>query len=342
MSSSIKTQRQEVVRCGVVGAGDIAGMHCDALRSIPNAELVGLWNRPDCPIVPDVAKRAAELGAPKVYTSAEELVSDGSIDAVLILTNYETHLQYAKLAMDRGKHVLVEKPVAASVAEMEELQMHAERCGVRCMPVHNYIYEPHLWRTRDMIDSGKLGGVHNIYIMYNIHHPEEVCARLPGIVKQIGTHHCYIALYLLAGQMPEMVSAFKSTLRDAPQGLAPQENLATISMRTKNGTMIHLQMNFASDDHSSDAWSFYVKVIGSKGATRYSYNDWVVNKPEMVHSHVYEPYPHTILATDDHFINNVVLGGEEPLSTLKDAIMAQKMLDAADLSVEEQRHVCIQ
>lgn len=96
--------------------------------------------------------------------------------------------------MDRGKHVLVEKPVAASVAEMEELQMHAERCGVRCMPVHNYIYEPHLWRTRDMIDSGKLGGVHNIYIMYNIHHPEEVCARLPGIVKQIGTHHCYIAL----------------------------------------------------------------------------------------------------------------------------------------------------
>lgn len=68
----------------------------------------------------------------------------------------------------------------------------------------------------------------------------------------------------------------------------------------------------------------------------------MVNKPEMVHSHVYEPYPHTILATDDHFINNVVLGGEEPLSTLKDAIMAQKMLDAADLSVEEQRHVCIQ
>lgn len=93
MSSSIKTQRQQVVRCGVVGAGDIAGMHCDALRSIPNAELVGLWNRPDCPIVPDVAKRAAELGAPKVYTSAEELVSDGFIDAVLILTNYETHLQ---------------------------------------------------------------------------------------------------------------------------------------------------------------------------------------------------------------------------------------------------------
>ena len=50
--------------------------------------------------------------------------------------------RYAKLAMDHGKHVLVEKPAAASVAEIEELQAHAEKRGVKCMPCHNYIYEP--------------------------------------------------------------------------------------------------------------------------------------------------------------------------------------------------------
>ena len=71
------------------------------------------------------------------------------------------------------------------------------------------------------------------------------------------------------------------------------------------------------------------------------YNDWVINKPEMVHSHVYEPYPHTILATDDHFINKVILGGEEPLSSLRDAVAAQKILDAADRSVAEGRHINI-
>jgi hypothetical protein len=91
-------------------------------------------------------------------------------------------------------------------------------------------------------------------------------------------------------------------------------------MQASSGAIVHLGMNFASDDHSSDAWSFYCKVIGSKGATRYSYNDWVVNEPEMVHSHVYEPYPHTIYATDEHFINEVIIKGKEPLSSIADAV----------------------
>ena len=46
-------------------------------------------------------------------------------------------MQYAKMAMDNGKNILVEKPLAASVAEMEEMKRHAEKCGVVCMPVHN-------------------------------------------------------------------------------------------------------------------------------------------------------------------------------------------------------------
>ena len=45
-------------------------------------------------------------------------------------------MQYAKMAMDNGKNILVEKPLAASVAEMEEMKRHAEKCGVVCMPVH--------------------------------------------------------------------------------------------------------------------------------------------------------------------------------------------------------------
>ena len=68
-----------------------------------------------------------------------------------------------------------------------------------------------------MIDSGRLGGVHNIYIMYNIHHPEDVCARLPGVIKQIGTHHAYIALYLLAGQPDNSVASHPS-YRESARG----------------------------------------------------------------------------------------------------------------------------
>jgi predicted dehydrogenase len=208
---------------------------------------------------------------------------------------------------------------------------------------------------------------------YNIFHPEDVCARLPGVVRQIGTHHAYTVLYLLGADPPREVSAFRSTLRDHSTGVADdRENLATITFTTASGAIVHLQFNFASDDHSSDAWSFYVKVgaargrrqpctrprapiltppapasvgrrqvIGSKGSTRYSYNDWVHNAKTMVHSHTYEPYPHTIAATDTHFVERVVGRGEPPLSTLDHAVMAQKILDAAEVSWTERRHVAI-
>jgi predicted dehydrogenase len=178
---------------------------------------------------------------------------------------------------------------------------------------------------------------------YNIYHPEDVCGRLPGVVRQIGTHHAYTVLYLLGDDAPTLVSAFRSTLRDETTGIADdRENLAVITFTTKSGAIVHLQLNFASDDHSSDAWSFYVKVIGSRGATRYSYNDWVQNARTMVHSHTYEPYPHTITATDEHFVERVIQRGEQPLSTLDHAITAQKLLDAAEQSWTERRHITIE
>eukprot|EP00039_Didymoeca_costata_P010293 m.138333 g.138333 ORF g.138333 m.138333 type:complete len:372 (-) comp14775_c0_seq3:19-1134(-) len=327
VSSTVLTCSKKV-RVGFLGAGDIATLHLEGIKKLNNTELVGIWSRPNCPIIPEPEQRAKEFGC-SLFESAEALVSSPDIDAVFVLTNYETHLEYAKMAMKHGKHVLVEKPAAASCDEIEQLIACAKETGVKCMPVHNYVYEPSLLRVKDMITSGKLGDLHSIYIMYNIYHPEDICAKLPGVIKQIGTHHCYTALYLLNEDIPEHIHAFTSTLREGGVGTAPQENLAAITMQTKGGAVVHLQLSFASDDHSSDPWSFYVKVIGSRGSARYSYNDWVVNEKTLVHSHTYEPYPHTIAECDRHFIEEVVLGDGTPLSTLEDALVSQKILDAA-------------
>ena len=70
--------------------------------------------------------------------------------------------------------------------------------------MHNYIYEPSVLRAKEMIDSGKIGNLVSLYVLYNIHHPEEVDARYPGVIRQILTHHAYCSLSLV-GQ-PEMIS----------------------------------------------------------------------------------------------------------------------------------------
>ncbi len=80
---------KDTIGVGFIGAGDISVLHAAAVKKCPGAKLVGLWNRNQ-----DRAnQRAAEFGC-KNYASPEALVNDPAIDAVFVLTNLETHLEY--------------------------------------------------------------------------------------------------------------------------------------------------------------------------------------------------------------------------------------------------------
>ena len=318
-----------MIKVGFIGAGDIAYLHGEGVQQAENAELVGIWNR-----TLSKAEEKATLFDCKVFSTPEELIE--AIDVVYVLTNMETHHTYAKIAIEAGKHVLVEKPTAVTIGEIEDLIAAAEKNSVKVAPVHNYIYEPSVLRAKEMIDSGKIGDLVSLYVLYNIHHPEEVAARYPGVIRQILTHHAYCSLYLV-GQ-PEMISCMKSTIND---GSVPQENIAMVTMKMKNQALSHLSASFASDDHAGDPWTFMIKLIGTKGSTRYSYRDWVENTPAVVHSQTYSAYPYTIRETGKHFLERVIGQGEEPLSTLDDAITCMKMIEACELSVSEDRHIQI-
>ena len=124
------------------------------------------------------------------------------------------------------------------------MQAAIKKAGVLCMPVHNYIYEHGIERAKAMIDAGKLGAITQFYMMYNIHHADEVRARYPGVIQQILTHHSYTMLYL-AGK-PKTVSCFMNTVDDT---IAAQENVAMANIKMQNGTLSHLCASFANDDH---------------------------------------------------------------------------------------------
>ncbi len=141
--------------------------------------------------------------------------------------------------------------------------MREENKVILC-PGHNYVHETSLHRTKELLDSGKIGKLVAIYIHYHIHHPEEVARRYPGVIRHILTHHSYILLYLAGKEhCPESVSAMKSVVHyDSFRG----EDLALINLRLKSGALAHFCADFAADDHSGDPWTFSVKVIGTEGA----------------------------------------------------------------------------
>ncbi|MBT8185330.1 MAG: Gfo/Idh/MocA family oxidoreductase [Eudoraea sp.] len=314
---------------GFIGAGDIADLHAEAVNALEGAELIGLWNRTS----EKAHTKAAKFGC-EVFYSVEDLLKDSRILAVFVLTNMETHCEYTVLAARAGKHVLVEKPAASNINELEQMQQAVVQAGVKCMPVHNYIYEPGIFRAKALIDSGKLGEITQFYMMYNIKHAHEIRARYPGVIRQILTHHSYSMLYL-AGK-PKTISCLKNTIGAE---IAPQENVAMATILMENGTLSHLCASFANDDHAGDPWSCIIKVIGTKGSTRYSYRDWVINTRHGAHSQTYYAYPESIKNTATHFINKVIKEGEHPLSSLQDAISCQRIIEACEQSVAEGLHI---
>jgi predicted dehydrogenase len=111
------------VRIGIVGAGSLGYHHVRILRDVPGAQLVGFYDRD--------AHRAAtvssELGVPAAASLTELL---DKTDAITIVVPTPAHHVVAKAALERGKHVLIEKPIAVSLEEADELLALAQRTGV--------------------------------------------------------------------------------------------------------------------------------------------------------------------------------------------------------------------
>lgn len=317
------------IEVGFIGAGDISHLHAQSMRNLPNAHLKGLWD-----IDALNGSKKCTLFQCHQYASLAELLADPTLDAVYVLTPLEFHHQYAMQALGAGKHVFVEKPVGATIAEIKDMQELAQHQQLVCMPGHNYIYEAHIQRTKEFITTGKIGDLVAIYILYNIHHPEDVAARGEGVIRQVLTHHAYITLYLSG--MPKEITALKSSLHYEELTV---EDIAMVNMKLENDALVHYCASFAADDHSSDPWTMLVKVIGTQGATRFSYRDWVDNRPGEVHSQTYLAYPESILNIDAFFVDKCIVTNARPLSTLQDAMDTQKIIEAIELSVSSGKKV---
>jgi predicted dehydrogenase len=117
------------VRIGVVGAGSLGYHHLRILRDLPGAQLVGFYER-----LPErAAAVSAELGVPAMPSLTDLL---DRVEALTVVVPTSAHHAVAKAALERGKHVLIEKPIAVSLEEADELLNIARRVGVTVQTGH--------------------------------------------------------------------------------------------------------------------------------------------------------------------------------------------------------------
>ncbi|MGH7942055.1 MAG: Gfo/Idh/MocA family protein [Limisphaerales bacterium] len=305
-----------------IGAGIVAEMHGRGVASTPGARLAGVYDP-----VPSQAKRIAKKFGGRVYKTLDELLEDQSVGAAHVLTPTQQHVSIALKVLQAGKHALVEKPVAMTVAEILQLQAAAKKCGRVCMPAHNYIYAPSLQRARRLILEKKLGRVAAMWILYNIRHSDKIAAQCgSGVLRAICIHHAYSLLYLLG--RPARVSA---TVSNAAHKALKFEDQASLTCEFSEGLIAHLWCSFAVDDPTNDPWTVVYKILGDRGGLSYSWNEAQFDDAGGP-AWGLPCYEDGFRGEIDHFINRVIRQNQQPLSTLDDAADALRLIEAAERS----------
>ena len=144
-----------MVRVGIIGCGKISQVrHIPEYEANPDARIVGLFDMNE--------QRARELAAEhgcRAYATLDELLADPEIDAVSVCTSNATHAETTVKALEAGKHVLCEKPMAVTLDECEQMVVCAREHGRKLMIGQNQRLAKAHVRAKELLDAGRIGDV---------------------------------------------------------------------------------------------------------------------------------------------------------------------------------------
>lgn len=143
------------LKFGVIGAGKIVRVrHLPEIESNPHSEVAAI-----CDVVKDRAQEMAKKYDCKAYTDYRDMLEDPDLDAIIVAATNTTHAEMSIAALNAGKHVLCEKPMATNLSDAKKMIAAANKAGRQLMIAHNQRLEPANQKAREIILSGKLGKV---------------------------------------------------------------------------------------------------------------------------------------------------------------------------------------
>ena len=221
------------VRVGLVGYGYWGTNLARNVAELPAFELVAVADeRPARREV--IARRFSRAEA---VESADALLARPDLDAVILATPVSSHYPLARQAIERGLHVLVEKPLAGSVAEAEQLVELAERAGVRLMVDHTFVYTGAVRRIKEIVDSGSLG---EVLYLDSVRINLGVFQHDTNVIWDLAPHDFSILDYVIA-RRPVAVSTTASRLSGYEQ-----EDVAYVAVHFEDAFLAHFHVNWVS------------------------------------------------------------------------------------------------
>ena len=229
-------------------------------RSSAESELVGLWRRdPE-----KAAANAQEFSIPRIFASAQELCAAPDVDAVLITSPDALHYEHTLLALQYGKAVLCEKPLAMSIQEAQTMQDAAQACGVFFGVAQNFRYNRSVQTMRRWIQEGRIGQpllAHSQFLYLAKNSPRswiyDPSLATGGPIADVGVH-CIDALrYVLQAEVESVTTHARS---DADSGNV--EAVASLQMECSRGILGNVAVSTRAP------YRTLLEVVGTQGVLR--------------------------------------------------------------------------
>jgi predicted dehydrogenase len=322
-------------RIGVVGLGYWGPNLARNFDRLPGAEL--RW-------ICDQSQEARERFAPtfpnaRVSGELDELLADPELDAVVIATHVPSHAPLALRALAAGKHCFVEKPLAYSVAEADQVVAAAREVRRVLMVGHLLEYHPGVQKLKEIAGSGELGDVHYLYsnrLNLGKLRPDE------NALWSLGAHDVSVLLHLAGGEEPSDCEARGESYMQP--GI---EDVVFCYLRFPSGLAAHLHLSWL-DPHKERRFT----VVGSKRMA--TFDDMEIERKVTVYDkgfdQKFESYGEYVMRSGDiwsprisneeplriecrHFVERILDGGE-PRSGGDSGLRVVRVLEALQRSLE--------
>ncbi len=243
-------------RTCVIGMGFIGAVHVENLRRLGNVEVVAIAD------AIDAQKKAEQYCVPKGYTDYREMIDTEKPDVVHISTPNSTHYDIAMYAMERGVHVVCEKPLTTNVADAEKLCAFAREKGLVCSVNFNLRFNPQVMQMKEMVRRGDAGGiytVHGSYLQDWLYYDTDYSWRLEPEISgesrafaDIGSHWADMVETILGQKAVEVFADFETFHKTRKKPLKPVDTYSGMALRPED----YAEVPITTEDYATVLFHF--------------------------------------------------------------------------------------
>jgi len=260
------------MRICISGAGEISLVHVKGINQIQNAEVVGICDK----YLTRAEMLGENCGNPKPFNDFEKMLDEQKPAVLHICTPPLLHYEQAKIAIDRGVNVIVEKPFTTNEKEARELYALAKENGVKICPMYNLLYDKAMSEISAIIKAGEIGNIVNVESYYgfnlggdrskyNLKGSTHWVFKTPGGHLQNIGPHILSSMLAIIGTDNLTYNSIAVNSGSAPEGLYDEYRSVVV-----NGNIT----GYFTLSLNAQPYFNYINIYGTKKTVLYDISNW--------------------------------------------------------------------